>query len=1216
MALVVYDRVQETTATTGTGTLTLGGAVAGFQSFAVVGNGNTTFYCIVNGVDWEVGIGTYSTTGPTLARTTVLSNSLGTTSPITLVGASNVFVTYPSEKSVNQDANGNVNILTYVPNTTTTIGTLNVGDGTYNLSLSGQIASFAGDDPVVNGINVQNTSTSNTAYSAIQVGADNFGTGYYLQIGTNSSTYDYAAAGYPNSSINQPDTHYILANRSDLGIATWDAEDIHFIQNASVATIDSMTLYADGGVSLGGLANPGLGNIACNNINLKFQQILTTGGTTLLTNASPYFTQFTGTSTHAIQLPDATTCLVGTTFVFDNDSTQNVDIKNGTGTIYEVLIPGGYHNIVLEDNSTIAGTWIIYSSVPSTVEWGTNSLVLGSTVITGGFWQGGTVQPAYGGTGLTTFTAANNALYSTSASTLTAGTLPVAAGGTGLTSLTAGYIPFGAGTSPFGSSSSLFWDNTNARLGIGTSSPASSLHVNSGASDEVARFEGTGTPFISLYDSGTKEFALELTATSINLFGQAVKPMVFVTNAVERMRITTAGDIGINTSTPQAYTNYKFITTNGVTGSGLQLRANNTAVSEIYANASEMLLKAVTAIPMTFATNNTERMRIDASGNVGIGTASPSTYGKLAITSGVASTALGIMQSDSTNTSQSIKLGMYTTGAYGTAITAYTNWASSLTSSLSFSTTTGAGALTEAMRIDSSQNVGIGTASPVSGFPLTAYNATNGGIVLQNSTNFTGIAQNGTSVYFDINRGGAAGNLIFRNSSSLTEQMRITTAGAVSFGSAGNAYGASGQFLQSNGNNPPSWTSSISGTSVNIAGNGAGADPYGTIAITEPANANNYSYYGLTRAGQIGAGFGLSGTTGAGGLGANAFWFGGTTAGSAGVLSGNAWIAFSSTAFVANGTVTATNHIGPGTGLTGTATSLSIGGNAATATTANALNTANSYTVAGLTVGNSASSYIYMVDTDEGNRSIHCNSNRIGFLSQAGGWGSYCQDDGSWATDQYFAGPGTGLTGTASSLTAGAANNVAGLIANSYTSYGGTATTTSRNGYYGLLFGTTTSTMNAMFDSGGNGGFYIEGSVGWVTYWSAGNSCFAIGGSATTAGYKLQVNGAIYATGNITAYSDRRKKENIVTIDNALDKVCQMRGVYYNKIDDETKTRQVGVIAQEMQEALPEAVMYSKDNDEYGVSYGNIVGILIEAIKDLKAETVSLKAEIDQLKAR
>lgn len=103
MALVVYNRVQETTTTTGTGTITLAGAVSGFQSFAVVGNGNSTYYCITSGTAWEVGIGTYTSVGTTLARTTVLSNSLGTTAAISLTGTSTVFCTYPSEKSIFYD---------------------------------------------------------------------------------------------------------------------------------------------------------------------------------------------------------------------------------------------------------------------------------------------------------------------------------------------------------------------------------------------------------------------------------------------------------------------------------------------------------------------------------------------------------------------------------------------------------------------------------------------------------------------------------------------------------------------------------------------------------------------------------------------------------------------------------------------------------------------------------------------------------------------------------------------------------------------------------------------------------------------------------------------------------------------------------------------------------------------------------------------------------
>src|SRR5262245_11805806 len=70
----IYDRVKETTTTTGTSDLVLLGAVTDFQSFAIVGNGNTCFYCCEDGASWEVGLGTYSTTGPTLARTTILAS--------------------------------------------------------------------------------------------------------------------------------------------------------------------------------------------------------------------------------------------------------------------------------------------------------------------------------------------------------------------------------------------------------------------------------------------------------------------------------------------------------------------------------------------------------------------------------------------------------------------------------------------------------------------------------------------------------------------------------------------------------------------------------------------------------------------------------------------------------------------------------------------------------------------------------------------------------------------------------------------------------------------------------------------------------------------------------------------------------------------------------------------------------------------------------------
>ena len=210
MALVVYDRVQETTATTGTGSVTLGGAVAGYQSFAVVGNGNTTFYCLVNGTQWEVGIGTYSTTGPTLARTTVLSNSNGNTSPITLSGGSQVFITYPSEKSVNLDASGNVSALGTIASgtwqasvITSTYGGSGVagtltgllyGNGTsaYTVATTAQVLTLIGTLPIANG------GTNSTATAT--AGGAGYGTGTahaYTAAGTSGQPLISGGAGAP-----------------------------------------------------------------------------------------------------------------------------------------------------------------------------------------------------------------------------------------------------------------------------------------------------------------------------------------------------------------------------------------------------------------------------------------------------------------------------------------------------------------------------------------------------------------------------------------------------------------------------------------------------------------------------------------------------------------------------------------------------------------------------------------------------------------------------------------------------------------------------------------------------------------------------------------------------------------------------------------------------------------------------------------------------------
>jgi len=127
----------------------------------------------------------------------------------------------------------------------------------------------------------------------------------------------------------------------------------------------------------------------------------------------------------------------------------------------------------------------------------------------------------------------------------------------------------------------------------------------------------------------------------------------------------------------------------------------------------------------------------------------------------------------------------------------------------------------------------------------------------------------------------------------------------------------------------------------------------------------------------------------------------------------------------------------------------------------------------------------------------------------------------------------------------------------------------------------------------------------------------SFGITATAMAYSVFVKGSLAASDNVYAYSDKRKKRDIATIENALGTVLKLRGVTYYRIDpqpEDVDHRQTGVIAQEVQEIFPEVVKSSGTNDELSVAYGNMAGIFIEAIKDLKKELDDLKAELNMLK--
>lgn len=444
MALALFDRVQETTTTTGTGSVTLAGAVPGFQSFAVVGNGNTCYYTIVDGSAWEVGTGTYSTSGPTLARTTILSNSNGNTSPITLAaGTKSVFLTYPAGKSVNLNESGNVSPL----------GTVSSG--------------------------VWQGSTVGVAYG---------GTGVTASSGANS------------------------------------------------------VVLRDGNQ-----------NIAVNRVNQANTNTTAAGGTTALTTASSYIHSLVGTGGQTYTLPDATTLTTGVAFVFNNLATGTLTLANFAGTTIGTIPSGGAGAVFLTLNSTTGGTWDLHAYLPEGVTFGTNAFNLGTSIISGGTWQGGTIQTGYGGTGLTSYTS-GGAVYANSSSTLTSGTLPVTAGGTGNTtgnSATTSQTNFSNLT--IGGSQVLYAGNYNSYAPTLTGGGASGTWGINISGNAATATTATSAPNYLPLAGGTMTGALLVSAT-------VTAPSNATPTALSYGRLQGYGDIHINADTDGSTTEFVYIT--------------------------------------------------------------------------------------------------------------------------------------------------------------------------------------------------------------------------------------------------------------------------------------------------------------------------------------------------------------------------------------------------------------------------------------------------------------------------------------------------------------------------------------------------------------------------------------------------------------------------------------------------------------------------------
>jgi hypothetical protein len=152
-------------------------------------------------------------------------------------------------------------------------------------------------------------------------------------------------------------------------------------------------------------------NVSINRLNQSNTSVSAAGGTTALTAASSYSQTLNGTGNQTYTMPDATTLTTGVAFVFNNNATGTLTLQDyATGAI-GTITTGGAVELVLLANGTVAGTWDVHGYLPENVTWGTNALNLGSTVISNGTWQGGTIATGYGGTGLASYTAGDMVYY-------------------------------------------------------------------------------------------------------------------------------------------------------------------------------------------------------------------------------------------------------------------------------------------------------------------------------------------------------------------------------------------------------------------------------------------------------------------------------------------------------------------------------------------------------------------------------------------------------------------------------------------------------------------------------------------------------------------------------------------------------------------------------------------------------------------------------------
>lgn len=1091
MALVLKDRVKETTTSTGTGTITLAGAAGPFQAFSVLGNGSTTYYAIAGQTssEWEVGLGTYTTSGNTLSRDTVLSSSNSGSLVDFSAGIKDVFCTYPSEKAIYEQANGE----TLINDGPITV----VGSGVTSIpSLPAELGKFIGDVNSFAQIYTLNQSDGATA-SADFVAYNDLTTDgytYFTDMGISSS--NYTSVDYP---IFTPNSGYVFHQGGDFFIGNQTTNKDVVIFSGGVDVTDVVATFSGTDLSASFEANVNVG------ANLDVTGNTTFGGTVTL-DADPTLALQAATKQYVDQIASAglhihepvlveSTANLTATYAQGGTTFNITDITGGntvtTSTTHGLAVGDQIWLYTSAGNGLLTNTPYYVYSIPSTTQL--------------------TLSLTYGGAQLTGLTNATGLTYATRANSGVGATLT----------------------------------NSGTQVALSIDNVALSLNDRVMVRLQTNGFEN-GVYYVTTVGSGSTNWVLTRATDSNKVAPED-------TNGVGEgdYYYTQDGDLNAGDShvltTPNAgmilgYTALTFTQFSG-------------AVTYVGGTNIDVAGQTISLTGTVAATNGGTGVNTVTTGDLLYGSAS-NTWSKLGLGSAYKSlvvnaggtqvewNAVALDQSAAISGALGATNGGTAQSSYATGDTLYAS-ASNTLSKLSGNTSTTKQFLSQ---------TGTGSASQAPSWASLSASD------IQTGTLGATLGGTGQSSY-------AVGDLLYADTTtSLAKLADVATGNVLLSGGVGAA---------------PAWgkvalASAVSGT-LGISNGGTGQTTanaaFNALAPSQTSNSGKYLTTDGTDASwaTIPAGTTFSaGTTG----------FTPSTA-----TSGTVTLA--GTLNIANGGTGQTTRQAAMDALAGATTSGYYLRGDGTDVVMSAIQAGDVPTLNQNTTGTAGnvSGVVAIVNGGTGATSAAAALSALG---------AYPANNPSGYTNN---------TGTVTSITAGTY-----LTGGTITSSGTLA-----------VDATTTNTASKVVARDASGDFSagtitanLSGSATTFTSTTQNSQFASIGVNTAASG----TAGEIRATNNITAYySDDRFKTNLGNIPEALAKVLSLNGFYYeaNELAQSygyEKKLEVGVSAQQVQAIMPEVVAPAPIDENFlTVRYERLVPLLIEAIKELKAEIDLLKGK-------